>query len=685
MPSAVSIPELGKREQNADKLYGGISINTSSLLLVLFFSELAILPCSLHLNVGDLYMAIATSQARRTTLWVATFLLASCSLVYELLIAQIISVFAGNTVVWYSLTIGIFLLGMGVGAFLVSPLLKHVEARIALFWNELVLCLLGALAPFALHLAALRLLWQTAPTEWVVSGTGFFLPAIGFVLAIGLCTGIELPLLMQRAREWSIEDKPISSTQLLAADYFGSLAGALAFSLLLWPNFEPTQVGLMVGALNLFIAIIVAASPRASSGRRLRAVSVGGLTAMLIALVMTNDLFLNFFLRRYYAIPPGSTSFTQMLSPNRQLPVVTRVRSPYQSIDLVKSVQHDRSFYIFDLFSNKFDRQPNFPERHLMFLNGEVQFFGDFEEVYHEFFAHVPVSAFNLVPKNVLLLGGGDGLLLRELLKYPELESVTLVDLDSKMLSFAQTNPVMKFINDRSFEDQRVKLITGDGYHFVRTTNERFDAVFMDFPEVTDYNLSRLYSVEFYRFVLRCLAENGFAAMNAGDIEYLSVPDENGVEQVTAKNRWATSYRTLRAAGFQMVRSFYSRLEYEYPKAIERIIKQNLTELPAEASQIQKESAAKLFMRYNTASLRSGFLMFSRNKRPLAAQFESTATPLFILNESRYNLALKSPLLSPPQARAEKVNSVFQPTWTGKPVWSIRRPLVVYGRTFSQQ
>ncbi|MCB0345869.1 MAG: methyltransferase domain-containing protein [Bdellovibrionales bacterium] len=623
-----------------------------------------------------------SAGVNRPTLLLAGFLLSACSIVYELLIAQVISVFAGNTVVWYSLTIGLFLAGMGIGALIVGPLIKHRSSAIAFFWTEATLCLLGALAPYALHVSSLSVLWQTKGDEWFPSGMPFFFAAAAIAFAVGLFTGVELPLLMQRGREIEFGQKQISFSQLLAADYFGSLFGALAFSLLLWPNLEPTQIGPGVAAINLLTAVIIAATPSSSSGRWTRIASAGFLGGLLTVLIASNQQFMEFFLRRYYVYGSGSSSLSEMIDPSHELPRVSRVRSQYHTIDLVQSVYHDRGFYVFDLFSTKFQERPDFPQRYMMFLNGEVQFFADFEEVYHEFFAHVPIAAFGAVPRRVLVLGGGDGLLLRELVKYPEIEKITLVDLDPAMIEFARNNRIMKTINNGAFNDPRVNVVIGDAYHFTRTAEAKFDAVYMDFPEISDFNLARLYSREFYYFVLQHLSENGYVVMNAGEIEYLSVPDENNEQHMTEKNRWPSFYQTFKAAGFDMVVPYYSRLEYDMPSAQKRVLERKLVHLPPSASPDAEEDAAKMFLRFNTASLLSGFIMAARHQREVSNSFDISASPLYVINGDRYRASLKTPLTTPEVGDQPDINSIFQPKLSAKPILSIRRPLRIYGGVF---
>lgn len=618
----------------------------------------------------------------KVSLLSAAFLLAACSLVYELLIAQVVSVFAGNTVIWYSLTIGIFLVGMGIGSFAAAPILVRRSGSVVLFWTEAALCALGALSPYLLHFCALTVLWFSAADEWVVGGAAFFLPAAVLILLIGLLTGIELPVLIERAASKDSGGR-LSPSKLLAADYFGSLVGALAFSLLLWPNFESTEIAVGAAAVNLMVAMVLTASPKRTNGSLLRIACAGVLGGVLTALLLLNAQFMHFFLPRYYAYTSGESTLAEMLSPSKPLPMVTRYRSKYHTIDLVRSAYHDRSFYIFDLFSSKFKERPDFPPRILLFLNGEVQFFGDFEEVYHEFFAHVPIAAYGNVPEQVLILGGGDGLLLRELLKYDKIKKITLVDLDPEMLQFARSNPVMRLINRGSFDDPRVSAVSADAYHFIKNSTDEFDAVFMDFPEVSDFNLSRLYSVEFYSFVSAHLSERGFAVMNSGQIEYLSIPDEKGLEEISPRNDWAGAYNTLRLSGFKQITPFYSRLEYDLPRAAAQVSEKNLVNLPADASPDKMKQAAALFLRYNAASLRSGFIMAAKQPRPLASSFESAAEPLHVINGKRYRAALETPLPKFPKATNRRANSVFRPQPSWRPIWSIRRPLRGYGEVFS--
>jgi spermidine synthase len=110
-------------------------------------------------------------------------------------------------------------------------------------------------------------------------------------------------------------------------------------------------------------------------------------------------------------------------------------------------------------------------------------------------------------------LGGGDGLLLRELLKYKGIESIKHIELDQKMIDLAKTR--FAELNKHSLDDPRVHSEINDGFYYVRNTNDKYDAIFIDFPYPNSYDLARLYSVEFYTYVLHTLNPNGFVVLDA--------------------------------------------------------------------------------------------------------------------------------------------------------------------------
>ena len=190
----------------------------------------------------------------------------------------------------------------------------------------------------------------------------------------------------------------------------------------------------------------------------------------------------------------------------RSRPDVKRIRTRYQDLDVVWDAHvHSRpELGLLDLS---------------LFLNGHFQFSALDERRYHEWIVHVPVMLTGQVPRRVLILGAGDGLLAREVLRYGErIERVVQVELDPVMIELARHDGQLARMNGGSLSDPRVQVVVDDALTWLRSTPTdeagTFDAVFMDFPYPYDYDLARLYSVEFLRSVRAHLAPDGWLAFD---------------------------------------------------------------------------------------------------------------------------------------------------------------------------
>src|SRR5205823_12402392 len=135
-----------------------------------------------------------------------------------------------------------------------------------------------------------------------------------------------------------------------------------------------------------------------------------------------------------------------------------------------------------------------------LFLNGNLQFASADEYRYHEALVHPMMSA-AAQPLRVLILGGGDGLALREVLRYPGVKDVTLVDLDPKMTSLSIAFPPLAQLNAHSFADPRVRVINQDAMIWLAQTRDLFDGVIVDFPDPNSFALGKLYTTRFYRLL----------------------------------------------------------------------------------------------------------------------------------------------------------------------------------------
>jgi len=149
-----------------------------------------------------------------------------------------------------------------------------------------------------------------------------------------------------------------------------------------------------------------------------------------------------------------------------------------------------------------------------LFLNGSLQFSSIDEYRYHESLIHVPMSVGRDI-KNVLILGGGDGMAIRELLKYPQIEHITLVDLDPVVTEIAISNHYLKTLNQDSLKNSKVTILNKDAFVFLKESRQKFDFVVSDLPDPNNVSLARLYSIEFYKFLQNRMSDDAIFVSQA--------------------------------------------------------------------------------------------------------------------------------------------------------------------------
>jgi spermidine synthase len=368
-----------------------------------------------------------------------------------------------------------------------------------------------------------------------------------------------------------------------------------------------------------------------------------------------------------------------MFGPTGGYPGVNRESSPYQKIDVV----HDISGFpisdrVISAYSTKFRDEPDHPRNKVLFLNGDRQVMSDYEELYHEAFAHVPILLGAKLPERVLVMGAGDGILIDEILKHDGVREIIHVDLDPKMVEIARTDPVFTAMNRDSLRDPRVRLVLGDAYQYIRGSRDSFDAIYLDFPVPVDYNLSKLYSREFYHFVRERLTPGGFAVLDAPAIAAFTDPDDEGNQEYDPESTWEQYYHTIRMAGFETIVPFVSTPEIRNPAAIEilRTTMSNAqlkTILGQDAGDNTMTSALIMdFLRENVTSLQSGFIAMWADDRELRREWRDLGLPLHFLNEERFDLTISRPFPFPAEVDLVKVNSIMRPTFPTIPFWYTR-------------
>ncbi len=598
-------------------------------------------------------------------IYLLSLVLSACSLLYELLIAQTLSLIAGNMVIWYSLTVGIYLAAMGVGAILYGSPSKARDWN-RLYRVEIMLSLIGASSVLLLNFAhSLYLYLETSPAAEALGTFVFFGFSFMLTFLIGILTGMELPLLINLGNEVAAGGNV--TNRVLGWDYIGSLAGGVLFPLYMVPFFALHTIGFMIAGLNLLVAIFILRRFLAPApGTALKTLGSAAFGAVLAFAYFSGPQIEQFFLKKYYFAPALTLSLGNLFDPMQDIPPVFRESSPYQKIDIVHTP--DLTGDVIKSYSTKFNEGDFTPENRYLFLNGDFQFASNYEELYHEWFAHVPIIINGKVPKRVLVLGGGDGLIHRELLKYQGVKSIVHVDIDHYLVGLAKSHPVLTALNKHSLLNPRVHTVFGDAFQYLRNHgNETFDAIYMDFPDVKDYNLSKLYSREFYHFVKKRLADDGFAALDAPGVHF-GVPDEAGRTPPKHYGDWAVHSNTMRLAGFKTILPFYSILEVNNPDAHEML---TIPEDQVNPEEGQEDEITEYLTEFSE-NMQQGFIMLRNDERHGPFEYVDFGIKLHVLNEKRFKLSHPDPPKATAEVDFRKVNSILRPTLPDGMMWNIR-------------
>ena len=381
---------------------------------------------------------------RTPILFLNVLIIAACGLVYELLAGTVASYVLGDSVTQFSLIIGIYLSALGVGAWLSRFLDNDLAARFVDV--ELAVALIGGLSAPLLFLGFSRLEW-------------FRLFLYLVVFTIGVLVGLELPILMRILKE-HLAFKDLVA-RVLSFDYIGSLAAAVLFPMFLMPRLGLVRTSIVFGLLNAAVGLY--------GTWLLRPLLRGVVVLRIRAAVVTVILLVAFF----RADTLTTLAEDQLYADD----IVYTTSSPYQRI----------------LVTNN-------PAGFQLFLNGNLQFSSADEYRYHEALVHPAMSSL-AGPRRVLILGGGDGLALREVLKYTTVEQVTLVDLDPKMTSLAEAFPPLGELNRHAYRDPRLRVVNEDAMIWIERIRDRFDVAIIDFPDPSSFSLGKLYTTRFYRLL----------------------------------------------------------------------------------------------------------------------------------------------------------------------------------------
>jgi spermidine synthase len=326
---------------------------------------------------------------------------------------------------------------------------------------------------------------------------------------------------------------------------------------------------------------------------------------------------------------------------------------------------------LYDQISTKSRTAAEYPHDLWLYLDREYQLFSGTDETYHEWFVHAPVQANGSPPRNVLLLGGGDGLAIREVLKYDTVQRVVHVDIDPVMLRLARDHPLLSKMNGGVYQDARVEVVQADAFQWLGTATARFDAVYIDMPAARDYNLSFLYSHEFYTMVHRRLASDGFVAVDTPS-GWCATPD----------NLWVIYYNTLRAAGFETVVPMLSRIDLQAPSilsAVDQMACERAVDVPAPGARSIRLTDAQARLYFHGAleeelqsTVHEFALAFPRERAINTQWRDDLRVPYHLFGPHQLPVAFRD--RCPTDDDPSKVNSIFRPTLPELHLLSIRFP-----------
>jgi spermidine synthase len=424
-------------------------------------------------------------QALEVTLLASVFVVAACGLVYELAAGALASYVLGDSILQFSTVIGCYLFAMGVGSWLSRFFDRQLPAHFLRI--ELLVALAGGSLPALLFVA-----------NAYMPGA-FRLLLYGMVGLVGVLVGLEIPLVM-RILKREVALKELVS-QVLTFDYLGALAVSVAFPLLLVPQLGLIRTGLLFGLLNAAVAVWALWVFR----HELRRFAAHATACVLTVAVLGAG----------FAAADHITTLAEDKFYHE--PVVLSASSPYQRI----VVTHGRT-------------------GHKLFLNGNLQFAQRDEYRYHEALVHPAMAAFG-APRRVAVLGGGDGMAVREILKYPSVESVTLVELDPNMTRLFAADPAMARLNGGALSSPKLHIVNTDAFQWLQAGDDMsadgppqgasaplggsapraagsvgadmFDVIVVDFPDPTNFSIGKLYTNTFYSLLAQRLSASGYAVI----------------------------------------------------------------------------------------------------------------------------------------------------------------------------
>lgn len=453
----------------------------------------------------------STKAVRLATVLLAVcmFMTGGAGLVMQYVVGVAASNILGSSIHYITLTVGLMFLGMAIAS-VFQERFQDGNLLVKFVLIEVTLAVLGGFAPLVIYYAYGNLFEHFELIYWLN------------VIAIGLLVGMEIPVVMRLIEQHGTTLK-VNLKLVNGADYFGGFVAVIVFNYVLLRNFPITEIGFIVAGANLLVAIgtVVYFDRLGELDRRAFVYPLLVLSTALCVFGYQNN--------REWIIPLQQRFYDD--------PIVFETTTRYQHLVITRSA----------------GRCGGGVDDIRLYINGNTQFGSCDEHVYHDNLV-LPAMALAERRERILILGGGDGLALRDILRHGGVEHVTLVDLDPDMVEIARDNPYLSALNEGSFEDARVVAVENDAVQqdgglfaevwletgqvdadnqpvteraatvrrmhidagrFAAVTDQAFDVIIIDLPDPSTLELSKLYTEQFYADLRRKLRPGGVVVVQS--------------------------------------------------------------------------------------------------------------------------------------------------------------------------
>ncbi|MBL4716665.1 MAG: spermidine synthase [Bacteroidetes bacterium] len=403
-------------------------------------------------------------KQRSYFLKIAIFATGVSGLVSEFILSTLASYFIGDTIVQWTIVLSIMLFTMGLGSQLSRYISKNILRTFLLI--EFCLSLLISIAPLFVYSVA-------GYTQYI------HIVVYGLSALIGLCIGFEIPLVTRLNEEFENIRTNVSS--VMTWDYVGGLIGGLAFAFWGLPVLGLKNTAFLFGLLNLLAAIILLLVYWQEQKKSKLIITGTALTVvclLVFGFVKSDQIMLYGEQKRY------------------KDKIVYVKESKYQKLVITTWL-----------------------DNYWLYINGNLQLSTIDEFLYHEPMIH-PIMQISQEHRDILIIGGGDGFNVKELLKYDQVQNITLVDIDPEMTSLGMIYEPFVQGNDSSLHSNKVTVLNEDGFVYLQNTTNFYDVIIVDLPDAKGVDLNKLYTKEFYDLANLHLKPNGHIITQAGSPYY---------------------------------------------------------------------------------------------------------------------------------------------------------------------